>query len=410
MHSKSFSYRFHDFPALASRDDSATQDEVRAYFEAYARAKGIADHIVYNTRVERIERVDGRCLVDGKPCDAVICASGFANSGRPHVPSFGPSRVRVIHSSEVSPEIVDDIVAHRRKVVVLGAGKSAHEILWLLRGQQLTWVYVKSLWSTSYEKLYSSPLREPWNAALYGYYMAMQAARRRWGYGPVMKRLQSPLVRAGYLINPLEPDSDICVNRGAILKADRFAYLKTVPSIKSRVTGLGSGVQLEDRELEADYLICATGYDRAANLPRLIVDGVEHSLAKQHGFYLHMVDPAVPEVSVLSAAILYPQHLLGFSLAAQWLARFHQRRLVKQPTTAEMTRWIERRAEQFGPWCSGDYLSGGVPYAHQRDKDVLPTLFEQMGIAPSLARTLVLRGTDERGFAEICDRIARALR
>ena len=424
-HAKSFSYRFHDFPPMTSAGSSATQAEVRDYLAAFARAKGIADNIRYGQRVERIiYRSDRspRCAViageERHECDVVVCATGFANSGKPNVPRFeGSSRVRVLHSSRVSPAIVDDIVGNHRQVVVLGAGKSAHEILWLLREQaaRITWLYVKSLWSTSYEKLYSDPVREPWNAALYLYYMTLQAARRKLGWGRAMKALQVPLVRSGYLVNPLEQDTDICMNRGAILKADQLAFLKTLRSIKTGVARLGESSVVLDRgdEIDADYLICATGYDRSASLPAVSIerDGgtIDHALAAQHGFYQHMIDPEVPEISVLSAAILYPQHLLGFSLGAQWLARFHQGRLRPQPSTADMKRWLARRAVDFGPWCSGDYLSNGVPYAHQRDKDVLPHLFEQMGVPPGLARSLHLRGTDERAFADVCDRVARAL-
>ncbi len=436
MHSKSFSYRFHDFPPLASREPNATGEEVRTYFSAYARAKQVADKIVYGRRVDRIvyrpARSSSRCLVfatdvrTNEPsqheCDVVVCASGFSNSGRPHVPALegrATSRVRVLHSGELSPEMFDDIVAHRRKVVVLGAGKSAHEILSLFRGTEsvadLTWVYVKSLWSTSYEKLYSDPVREPWNAALYFYYMGVQALRRRLGWGRAMKLLQAPLIRTGFLVNPLETESDVCRNRGAIMKADQLAFLKTVRSIRSGVVGLGEQTVLLERgdAIDADYLICATGYDRSANLPALAIETAagltDHPLAAQHGFYHHMIDPAVPEVSVFAVAILYSQHVLGLSLAAQWLARFHQGRLVTQPSTAEMTRWIEQRAREFDPWCSGEYLSNGGPYGHQRDKDVLPELFEQMGLDRGLARSLVLKGTDEQGFAKVCDLVARNL-
>jgi len=437
MHAKSFSYRFHDFPPMASREPHATGAEVRAYFEAYARAKQIADRIAYGHRVDRIVYRPGatpRCLVTARElrtgalrehaCDVVICATGYSNAGRPHVPVLegtATSDVRVLHSGEVSQDVCDDLARHRRKVVVLGAGRSAHEILWLLRGfpVEVTWVYLKSLWSTSYEKLYSDPRRAPWNAALYFYYLGVQRLRRRLGWGPAMQLVQAPLVRSGFMVNPLEPESDVCRNRGAIMKADQLAFLRTVRSVRAGVVGLGPHAVLLDRAtslgsaLDADYLICATGYDRRANLPALAIDRagtlVDHPLAAQHGFYLHMVDPEVPAVSVLSAAILYPQHVLGFSLGAHWLARFHRGRLTPQPTTTAMQRWLEYRARELGPWCSDDYLSGGVPYAHQRDKDVLPVLFAQLGLPPGLARQLVLRGTDEPAFHEVCDRIARAL-
>src|SRR5262245_61924550 len=89
MHSKSFSYRFHDYPAMACRAENATGGEVREYFNAYAHAKQIADKIVFGRRVDRIvyrAGRDRRCLVlatdragrkSEHECDLVVCASGY---------------------------------------------------------------------------------------------------------------------------------------------------------------------------------------------------------------------------------------------------------------------------------------------------------------------------------------------
>jgi thioredoxin reductase len=435
IHSKSFNYRFHDFPPVASRGPSATRDEILAYFAAYARAKGIADRIVYQRRIERIvyrpERTSDRCLVVARdlrtgethdhPCDVVVCATGFANAGRPHVPELAgkvTSRVRVVHSSELTAELVDDIVTHRRKVAVLGAGKSAHEILWLLRdlrAADLTWLYTKSLWALSYEVLYRKSAL-PTTVLWYLYYLRLAALRRRIGYGAAMKVLQAPLRWSGLFVNPLEPHTDICVNRAAIMKRDQLAFLQTVRGIKARVTGLAArGVTLSTGEtIDADYLICATGYDRSIGLPDVSIEAPDgtttaHALADQHGFYLQMIDPAVPAISVLAANVLYPQQLVGYSLGAQWLARFHAGRLAHPPTAREMARSLAADAATFSAWVSGDYLSNGLPYAHERNEHVLPRLFAQMGLAPGLARALVRSGANETKFGRLCDAIAHEL-
>jgi NADPH-dependent L-lysine 6-monooxygenase-like protein len=435
IHSRSFNYRFHDFPPVASAGPSATRDEILAYFAAYARAKGIADHIVYHRRIERItyrpQRTSDRCLVVARDlrtgeihevaCDVVVCATGFANAGRPHVPELAgraAARVRVVHSSELTSEILDDIVTRRRKVAVLGAGKSAHEILWLLRelpAADRTWLYTKSLWALSYEVLY----RESWfptTVLWYLYYLQLAALRRRIGYGAVMKLLQAPLRWSGLFVNPLEPHTDICVNRAAIMKRDQLAFLQTVRSIKASVTGLDDhAVTLATGDhVEVDYLICATGYDRSIGLPEISIEAPDgttspHALADQHGFYLQMIDPAVPALSVLAANVLYPQQLVGYSLGAQWLARFHAGRLARPPTAREMARSLAADAATFSAWVSGDYLSNGLPYAHERNEDVLPSLFEQLGLAPGLARALVRSGANEDKFGRLCDAIAREL-
>jgi cation diffusion facilitator CzcD-associated flavoprotein CzcO len=419
IHSRSFNYRFHDFPPVASRGDSATRAEIQAYFHDYARAKGIADKVRFGARVSRItvrpERSSERCVVAADReyvSDVVVCATGFANAGRPHVPEL-PGRattaVKVVHSSELDADMVDDIKTNRRKVVVLGAGKSAHEILWLLQDCDATWVYAKSLWAFSYEMMYGSR----WNVPLYAYYLGVAALRRRFGYGRAMHALQAPLRWSQMFVNPLEPDTDLCINRAAIMKREQLELLKRVHSEKATVTALEPhGVALDTGEtVEADYLICATGYDRRRNVPELVVDGRgPRPLGERHAFYREMIDPEVPEVSLLAAHVLYPQQLLGFSFGAQWLARFHAGTLHRQPTRKEMTTAVEVNAKQFHPWSSNEYLSHGLPYAHQRKEGVLSQLFAEMGVRRRLAIQLVLAGANERKFGQVCDTIARELR
>jgi hypothetical protein len=117
----------------------------------------------------------------------------------------------------------------------------------------------------------------------------------------------------------------------------------------------------------------------------------------------------VPEVSLLAANVLYPQQLLGFSFGAEWLARFHSGTLRVQPTREEMRAAVATEAKQFAHWCSDEYLSGGLPYAHQRNEHVLPRVFDDMGVPRGLARRLVLSGAHEERFGRVCDEIAKSL-
>ncbi len=436
IHSQSFNYRFHDFPAVASRGPSATREEIRQYFTDFAHAKQLADKIRYRHRVTRVvhrpARAVRKCLVTAidvrtgqaseHEADVVVLATGFSNAGRPHMPVLAgrdASAVEVLHSSMLAPELVDDIVANQRRLVVLGAGKSAHEILCLFRdtsaSERVTWVYEKALWSLSYEKLYARSVI-PWNVLWYLYYLAIAAARRHLGFGTLMKLLQAPLRWSGLLVNPLEPASDVCTNRSAIMKADQLVFLRSLRSVKAQVSGLGvRDVQLANGErIAADVLVCATGYDRRLDLPAIEIAAGDSSctpydLTARHAFYQQMIDPEIPEISILAANVLYPQQLLGYSLGAEWLARFHAGRLVHQPTGSEMERAIAADTKRFSPWASGAYRSGGQPYAHERNENVLPQLFAQMGIAPSLARKLVRSGANPTKFAALCDQIAAQL-
>src|SRR5690349_12697426 len=60
IHSQSFNYRFHDFPAVTSAGPCATRDELLAYFADYARAKRITERIRFHHRVDRIVHRPGR--------------------------------------------------------------------------------------------------------------------------------------------------------------------------------------------------------------------------------------------------------------------------------------------------------------------------------------------------------------
>jgi hypothetical protein len=70
---------------------------------------------------------------------------------------------------------------------------------------------------------------------------------------------------------------------------------------------------------------------------------------------------------------------------------------------------VAAEAREFAPWCSTEYLSGGLPYAHERKEHRLQALFADMGVPRSLAYQLLLAGADERAFSRVCDAIASAL-
>ena len=74
-----------------------------------------------------------------------------------------------------------------------------------------------------------------------------------------------------------------------------------------------------------------------------------------------------------------------------------------------MKRSLAENASEFAPWFTGEYLSGGLPYAHQRKDEVLPDLFADMGLSRRLARKLVIAAGNEARFGRVCDEITRAL-
>lgn len=157
VQNKRDAYRFCD-KAMTGHGPRASAAEVVAYLQAYSHEHGFSQHIHLGTEVvEVVEKglCGGRrelivCDVNTgerrtHAADVVVLAAGIT----PHLPSLssmppavaGPRaehadsvRVpKIVHSSELDAALVCETVAHRRRVVVVGGGKSASECVACLR-------------------------------------------------------------------------------------------------------------------------------------------------------------------------------------------------------------------------------------------------------------------------------------
>ncbi len=436
IHSKSFNYRYVNFEPLVGKGERATREEILDYLARFTASSNGRQRIRFDTEVtsityradreERRCRVLGKILSNGEPvaieCDFVVCALGFSNGGTPHKPQFpGSANFKgvLVHSSEFTREMLDDIQKNRKKVIVYGAGKSSHEILSVLEDippADLLWVYRKSLWAISYERMYDVRNIHKF-ISIYLYYLFLCSIRRKIGkYNWTLYVLERPLIWMGIFLNPLEPRSNVFQNRMAIMTARQYEFLKSVNSMKAEIDDIGERtVRLSNgKTLEADYLICATGYERASTMPEVtIIDSgrvrkYEHTA--QHSFYLNMIDPQLPEIALFTTNIVYSQQIFGFSIAAEWLARFYSGKLAKGPSLPEMKAVIESQKSDFSSWCSDQYLSKGGPYYFDKNNFVLSGVLHELGIDRRLIRKLLLYSTDETRFNETCSKISASLR
>ncbi|MEM7158188.1 MAG: NAD(P)/FAD-dependent oxidoreductase [Myxococcota bacterium] len=430
-HSRAHNYRYADYRPIATRNEQASRDEVLQYFHDFTRDHALREHIRFGVRVESIAYRPGQSpaceltVVDTETgereplrCDIVVCALGFSNAGtpnRPQLPGESDFRGTVVHSSEFDRAMLEDILDNDRRAVVVGAGKSAQDILCSLarRGhQRMACVYRKALWAYSYEFMYGR--MGPRQSALVAYAFALGKLRKAMGHSELMHRLSRPLVREGFIVNPFEPDSDVFLHRGAVLRADQAELLRAVARTKAGVQGLEPDALITDEgeRLPADYVILATGYRRAANLPeiRIVREGGEQGYDPRLRPSLHrqMVDPVIPAVSLFSAEIIFPQQAFGFSIAAEWLARFHAHRLHRQPTVAQMEQALAREEGTTTPWCAtGRNDSGGMPYSFEVSHiiDTLVSLFRDLGLPARLARQSYTQFADEQQFDRLCKAI-----
>lgn len=132
-------YAFSDHPYPATADDFPAAAQVRAYLQSYAQRFGLTDHLRLRTQVVSVTRapatgaahpgfavsvqdVAGRNAPETLHFDFVVVCSGAFSE--PYVPEFaGRARFAgpVLHSSQVP----DPALFEGKRVVVVGAGKSA---------------------------------------------------------------------------------------------------------------------------------------------------------------------------------------------------------------------------------------------------------------------------------------------
>src|SRR5947207_2759408 len=120
---------FADFPMPAHYPDFPHHSELHAWLRDYADHFGLRESIRFNTAVERAERLDGGSWdVDGERFDALVVCNG--HHWDPRYPDFpghfdGPA----IHSHDYI-DTRDPIDMHDKRVLVVGIGNSAVDILY----------------------------------------------------------------------------------------------------------------------------------------------------------------------------------------------------------------------------------------------------------------------------------------
>jgi cation diffusion facilitator CzcD-associated flavoprotein CzcO len=124
---------YSDFPMPADYPDYPHHAQIAAYFEAYVDHFGFRDHIIFETRVERVRRgADGVYTVttdDGvtREYDVVLVANGHHWDARWPEPAF--EGADTFEGTQIhAHEYLDSSIFEDQNVVVLGMGNSAMDI------------------------------------------------------------------------------------------------------------------------------------------------------------------------------------------------------------------------------------------------------------------------------------------
>ena len=443
IHSKSYGYKFFDFHPITSKGPRATKEEVMTYFGQYVEARKMANHICLHKYVERIEYLEGstgshRCNVIVKDLDSgetiilkctyVICALGFTNAGQAHRPVFEGEESftgKVLHTSEYRTAHLNDIAENGKKVCVLGAGKSAYDNLlqFIDRGlsDNVTWTFKKALWGYNYDYIYSG---NPDDMMVYREKMATYT--ECFAKDPESQETLDAVkaIKAlNALLNVDESDNHVHQMRSAVFKPHEVRLIREkITRVRSGIKSLsGDVIELENGDnIQADYLLCATGYERGSNLPRLQIlhkDGSvqDYDVRKTKVLFRGVIDPKIPAVFIFTAEVPFNQQLYGYSIYGEWLARFIHQDLnitYSDEDIIEEIKHVEKVVKPGYAWCPEDspFMSKGMSYSSNAFVVCLENLkgvFRDFGIE-AMATELPQHYNIEEKFIEIDEKIREA--
>ena len=285
-------------------------EEVERYIHRFADAHALEDHVQLATRVDGLgyrsaDRTATLALTDvhsgatrtSGPYDLVIWASMAAYANVPRLPGSDAFRGRQLHTTSYSDAEFADIVSQRRRVVVVGGGKAACDVvLGLERGghRRYAWVMRKPYLFYRFEALLHDA--SPANRLRGLTYLATVL------WTGCSQRLGALLHwSSGHLWTFGQPHTDFGHFHGGVLCATQRQDLQDIPyDIGEPTRFTEDALVLEDgTELEADVVIWATGNTSGIDRLRLHRDGVPFALDTEAGLYNHFI---VPELPVLASS------------------------------------------------------------------------------------------------------------
>lgn len=360
-------YRYTDKAMPASYPEWPKGPQVHAYLQGYARDHGLDRAMRFNTSVRRMNR-----RADGQPgwsldlqtsdggtsredFDFVVVCTGQFNErqtiSHPGDEAFKAQGGKILHSSLYN----DPAIARGKKVVVLGGSKSATDIAVNAvnsGASAVTIVYREPVWRIPY---FIGGLI---NFKRILYIRAQEEMFRSWGIGPLSRlahTLAKPLVWANWrgLESLLKlqlklgkcnmvPETRIedGVNCSVPIATPSFfpmvadGRIKAVRGTFDRYDGK-TIVMTGGERVETDVAVLAIGYKLGVPfLPAAYSDKLVDPDG-QYRLYRLIANPDLPDMGFVGFNSSFCTVLCA-DLAANWLVRYADGQLARQPSAAEM--------------------------------------------------------------------------
>lgn len=287
-------------------------EEVERYIHRFAQARELLPHCQFNSRVDGLsyssdDRTGTLSVTDtgtgdtrtSGPYDMVIWASMAAYGPIPHLAGSEAFRGKQMHTVQYSDAEFADLVREGKRVVVVGGGKAACDVVLGLRRagyDNFTWVMRKPYLFYRFESLlHSATSTDKLRGLTYLATVLWTGVSRRLG---ALLHWSS-----GYLHTFGTPHTDFTHFHGGVLCPTQRRELRDIAyTVGDPVRLTADSVVLADgRELEADEVIWATGNATGIDTLALTKDGKPFTLGAKAKLFNHFVVPDLPVLASSTA-------------------------------------------------------------------------------------------------------------
>jgi hypothetical protein len=334
-----------DFPGPRGFDESkpVIRDDYVEYLNSYARHFRIFELISFNSEVTglrydrdrsekaitiRVQNVSTMEVTE-QECDFVIYTTlttvGF-------VPSFRGDETfdgKIVHSSDLNDELLNDTLRAGKRIIVLGGNKSAADVVAYLESRSYKnylWVFRQNTWGFNYKHIAAGYRIN--RIGFYIYYKIFRSKRLGWLAGPAFL----PLRLFGFFVSPFPESHPLRVGfNGAVWKQEQIDVLRQSKFHRGEIANIvGRQVFLTTRGQSADggticeaadLIVCGTSFLQTKDAKVTIAENGKERLleqGKEDFLFRNMIHPSAPAIIFWNGAIAPGRITLSAYLLSLW--------------------------------------------------------------------------------------------